>query len=173
VADRRRVRECRRARHGRLDVLEREDLVRVARLARLELNLGRIALLLVISVVEACRPARHGDTLVTRVVETLEVVSKGMKSEVKRDVLRIAVLATVRDHQGGVGSTVVGGSKTAVCVRQNLSASRFRKEESVQVRARDIDAGVVALLHDKLAWILARATRADGDEGPITHAVIR
>jgi hypothetical protein len=69
VADRGRVRERRRARHGRLDVLEREDLVGVAGLAGQELERRRVVRRDVVAEVEARRAAGDGEALVGRVVE--------------------------------------------------------------------------------------------------------
>jgi hypothetical protein len=69
VAGRRRVREHLRRRRGGRDVLEREDLVRVARLAGQQLERLLVAGRDVVAVVEARRPARHGEALVGCIVE--------------------------------------------------------------------------------------------------------
>jgi hypothetical protein len=68
VADRRRVRERRRARDGRLHVLEREELLVVARGARPELDLVAVVRDVVL---QARRPTCDGDALVGRVVEAV------------------------------------------------------------------------------------------------------
>jgi hypothetical protein len=68
MTDRCRVRERRHARYGRRDVLDREALLGVARLARTELD---VVLVERDVKFEARRPARDGDALVGRVVEAV------------------------------------------------------------------------------------------------------
>jgi hypothetical protein len=75
VADRRRVRERRRARHGGLHILEDEDLVVVPGRARPHVQRRAVDRVDVVAVVDARRPTGDGESLVGGVVEAGAEVS--------------------------------------------------------------------------------------------------